>query len=37
VVGANVINRVDPNDPVAFIDTYLIPALDGGGGKGTAP
>ncbi|MHB8111648.1 MAG: NAD(P)-binding protein [Syntrophorhabdaceae bacterium] len=27
VVGATVINEVDPNNPVAFIDTYLVPAL----------
>ncbi len=34
VVGTNVINQVDPANPVAFIDTYLIPALDAATGKG---
>lgn len=33
VVGTNVINRVDPNNPVAFIDAYLIPALGAAAGK----
>ena len=37
VVGANVINSVDPGDPVAFIDTYLIPALEAARREETAP
>ncbi|MBA4418375.1 MAG: hydrogenase [Syntrophus sp. (in: bacteria)] len=28
MVGTNVINNVDPDNAVAFIDTYLIPALE---------
>jgi NADH:ubiquinone oxidoreductase subunit E len=28
VVGANVVNQVDPDNAVAFIDTHLIPALE---------
>lgn len=27
VVGTSVINQVDPDDPVAFVETHLIPAL----------
>ncbi len=27
VVGTNVINQVDPDDPAAFVETHLIPAL----------
>lgn len=28
VVGSSVVNRVDPENPAAFIDTYLVPALE---------
>lgn len=28
VVGTNVVNHVDPDNAIAFIDTYLIPALE---------